>query len=292
MIVEARRLNYTYPGADRAALDGLDFGIEEGEVFGFLGPNGSGKTTTQNLLTRILRGYGGSVEVFGRDLRSHDDSYYNSIGVCFEFPNLYEKLTAEENLGFYRAFFDAPTDEAGTVLERLDLPVGDKRNVGQWSKGMKMRLTLGRSLLNRPRLWFLDEPTTGQDPQHAVLIRKLIRERASEGTTVFLTTHDMTVADELCDRVAFLVDGRIALVDSPRKLKLAHARTVARVEYRERPDMPDMDDTLRRDFDLNVAKEKSAFVDVVQNRDVLTIHTQEPSLEDVFLEVTGRELLE
>ena len=286
MILDARGLSYTYPGADRKALSGLDFGIEEGEVFGFLGPNGSGKTTTQNLLTRILRGYGGSVDVFGRDLRSHDDDYYNSIGVCFEFPNLYEKLTAEENLEFYRAFFDTPTDEACAVLQRLDLPVGDKRNVGQWSKGMKMRLTLARSLLNRPRLWFLDEPTTGQDPQHAVLIRKLIRERANAGTSVFLTTHDMTVADELCDRVAFLVEGRIVLMDSPRKLKLAHARKVARVEYRDGPE------TLRCDFDLDVAQEKSAFVDVVQNRDILTIHTQEPSLEDVFLEVTGRELLE
>ena len=289
MILDAHGLSYTYPGADREALDGLDFAIEEGEVVGFLGPNGSGKTTTQKLLTRILRGYGGSVDVFGRDLRSHDDGYYNSIGVCFEFPNLYEKLTAEENLEFYRAFFDAPTDEAGAVLERLDLPVGDKRNVGQWSKGMKMRLTLARSLLNRPRLWFLDEPTTGQDPQHAVLIRRLIRERANAGATVFLTTHDMTVADELCDRVAFLVDGRIALMESPRKLKLVHARKVARVEYREGPDR---EETLRRDFDLDVAKEKSAFVDIVQNRDILTIHTQEPSLEDVFLEVTGRELLE
>ena len=292
MILDARGLSYTYSGADREALAGLDFGIGEGEVFGFLGPNGSGKTTTQKLLTRILRGYGGSVEVFGRDLQSHDDAYYNSIGVCFEFPNLYEKLTAEENLGFYGAFFDAPTDEEGAVLERLDLPVGDKRHVGQWSKGMKMRLTLARSLLNRPRLWFLDEPTTGQDPQHAVLIRRLIRERANAGASVFLTTHDMTVADELCDRVAFLVDGRIVLMESPRKLKLVHARKVVRVEYREGADVPDTGETLRRDFDLDVTQEKSAFVDVIQNRDVLTIHTQEPSLEDVFLEVTGRELLE
>lgn len=170
MILDARELSYAYPGAGRKALEGIDFGIEQGEVFGFLGPNGSGKTTTQKLLTRILRGYKGSVSVFGRDLREHDDSYYNSIGVCFELPNLYEKLTAEENLGFYSAFFDTPTDDAAAVLERLDLPVGDKRNVGQWSKGMKMRLTLARSLLNRPRLWFLDEPTTGQDPRHAVFM--------------------------------------------------------------------------------------------------------------------------
>lgn len=289
MILDARELSYAYPGAERKALEGIDFGIEQGEVFGFLGPNGSGKTTTQKLLTRILRGYEGSVSVFGRDLREHDDSYYNSIGVCFELPNLYEKLTAEENLGFYSAFFETPTDDAAAVLERLDLPVGDKRNVGQWSKGMKMRLTLARSLLNRPRLWFLDEPTTGQDPRHAVLIRRLIRERARAGASVFLTTHDMTVADELCDRVAFLVEGSIVLMDSPRTLKLAHARKLARVEYREGPDT---DKTLRRDFDLDVQREKSAFVDWVQNHDVVTIHTQEPSLEDVFLEVTGRELLE
>ena len=147
-------------------------------------------------------------------------------------------LVAQGALPFTTVIADEQTagrGRAGAVLERLDLPVGDKRNVGQWSKGMKMRLTLARSLLNRPRLWFLDEPTTGQDPQHAVLIRRLIRERANAGASVFLTTHDMTVADELCDRVAFLVDGRIALMESPRKLKLAHARTVARVEYREGP---------------------------------------------------------
>jgi fluoroquinolone transport system ATP-binding protein len=285
MILDARELGYTYPGADRSALSSLVFGVDEGEVFGFLGPNGSGKTTTQKLLTRILHGYSGSVEVFGRDLREHDDGYYNAVGVCFEFPNLYEKLTAEENLNFYRAFFDTPTDEAGVVLERLDLPVADKRNVGQWSKGMKMRLTLARSLLNRPQLWFLDEPTTGQDPQHAVLIRKLIRERARAGTSIFLTTHDMTVADELCDRVAFLVDGRIVLVDTPRRLKLAHARKVARVEYR------DGGEIRHRDFDLDVAREKRSFLELVDGGDVLTIHTQEPSLEDVFLEVTGRALL-
>ena len=233
VILQARALRYTYPDTSRPALDGLDFGLAPGEVFGFLGPNGSGKTTTQKLLTRILRGYEGAIEVLGRDLRGHDDDYFNDIGVCFELPTLYEKLTAEENLAFYQAFFDGKTESVPALLERLDLPVGDPKQVGQWSKGMRMRLTLARSLLNRPRLWFLDEPTTGQDPQHAVLIRKLIREQARRGTSVFLTTHDMTVADQLCDRVAFLVDGRIVRVDTPRALKLEHARRTVQVEYRE-----------------------------------------------------------
>ena len=176
MIVSVRGLHFTYPGGESPVLRDLDFEIREGEIFGFLGPNGSGKTTTQKLLVRVLFGYEGQVEIFGQDLRSLGHEYYNRVGVCFEIPNLYDKLTAEENLEFYRDFFDGETDGPAELLERMNLPVGDRRRVGQFSKGMRMRLVLARSLLNRPRLWFLDEPTTGQDPRQAVLIRELIRE--------------------------------------------------------------------------------------------------------------------
>jgi fluoroquinolone transport system ATP-binding protein len=284
MLLEAADLFYSYPGTAEPVLRGLDFAIREGEVFGFLGPNGSGKTTTQKVLARLLLGYGGNVRVFGEDLSRHTADYYNRIGVCFEFPNLYEKLTAEENLEFYRGFFDVPTDPARELLERLDLPVRDRRPVGHYSKGMKMRLVLTRSLLNRPKLWFLDEPTAGQDPQHSVLIRELIREQAQAGTTVFLTTHNMTVADELCDRVAFLAEGRLVVVEAPRRLKLEHNRKVVRVELRRG------DGLERRDFALEREEEKRAFLELVRDRPVETIHTLEPSLEDVFLEVTGRRL--
>jgi fluoroquinolone transport system ATP-binding protein len=285
VILKARGLSFAYPGSDGKALSGIDFDIEEGEVVGFLGPNGSGKSTTQKLLTRILHGYEGTVTVFGRDLRQHTSRYYDEIGVSFELPTLYEKLTAEENLEFYRRFFDVPTEVPRAVLERLDLPTSDRRTVGQWSKGMKMRLVLARSLLNRPRLWYLDEPTTGQDPRHSVLIRELVRERSRAGTTVFLTTHDMTVADELCHRVAFLVEGRIVAMDSPRNLKLSRRRRVVRVELHE-----GASDRARRDFNLDDEKEKTEFLDLVRENDVETIHTLEPSLEDVFLEKTGRGL--
>ena len=284
MIVSVRGLHFTYPGGESPVLRDLDFEIREGEIFGFLGPNGSGKTTTQKLLVRVLFGYEGQVEIFGQDLRSLGHEYYNRVGVCFENPNLYAKLTAEENLDFYRGFFDVPTDGAREVLERFDLPVADRRRVGQFSKGMKMRLVLARSLLNRPKLWFLDEPTNGQDPHHAVEIRELIRERAAAGTTVFLTTHNMSLADELCDRVAFLSEGAIAAVDSPRALKLEHARKVARVEYRSNGE------TETRDFHLEDPAEKSAFLEVVGRHPIETIHTQEPTLEDVFLRVTGKGL--
>lgn len=288
MILRARGLGFAYPSPGIPVLEGLDFEIAEGEIFGFLGPNGAGKSTTQKVLTRILHGYEGAVEVFGRDLAGQDRSYYNEIGVSFEFPNLYRKLTAEENLDFYRRFFDVETLPPPELLERLDLPVADPRPVGQWSKGMQMRLVLARSLVNRPRLWFLDEPTTGQDPRHAVLVRRLIRERASRGATVFLTTHDMTVADELCDRVAFLADGRIAALESPRRLKLGHRKRVVRVELR------DPSQGTRRDFDLDDEQDQSELVELVRDRarEIETIHTLEPSLEDVFLEVTGRGLMD
>lgn len=284
LIVRVEELSYSYPGGVGRVLEQLNFKIREGEIFGFLGPNGSGKTTTQKLLTRILLDYGGRVELFGEDLAHYGPELYNYVGVCFEFPNLYDKLTAEENLQFYRGFFDVPTEEPREWLERLDLPIGDPRKVGQFSKGMKMRLALTRSLLNRPRLWFLDEPTAGQDPLHAVEIRKLIRERADGGTTVFLTTHNMVVADELCDRVALLIEGKIAVVDAPRDLKLRHSRKRARVEYRD-------DDGLQTiELSLEDPEEKQTFLELVRDRTIETIHTQEPSLEDVFLEVTGRGL--
>jgi fluoroquinolone transport system ATP-binding protein len=283
--LRVRDLAYRYPGSLGPVLRGLDFEIREGEIFGFLGPNGSGKSTTQKLLTRILPGYRGEVEVFGRDLRSMDDGFYNQIGVCFEFPNLYEKLTAEENLEFYGGFFDVPTEEPPELLERLDLPVGDRRSVGQYSKGMKMRLVVARSLMNRPRFWFLDEPTAGQDPEHAVQVRELIRERAASGTTVFLTTHNMTVADELCDRVAFLVAGEITVIDTPRQLKLRHTQKIARVEAVTGAGVE------IRDFPLQDELGKHRFIEWIRDRDVQTIHTLEPSLEDVFLKMTGRGLL-
>jgi len=283
-ILSAEQLGYGYPGADERVLRGLDFEICEGEIFGFLGPNGSGKTTTQKLLARILLGYEGRVQVFGGDLARTDAGFYNRVGVCFEFPNLYEKLTAEENLEFYRRFFDVETERPRDVLARMDLPVGDRRHVSRWSKGMKMRLVLARSLLNWPQLWFLDEPTTGQDPQHAVMIRKLIRQRADEGATVFLTTHNMTVADELCDRVAFLNNGEIAALDTPRALKLAHASKIARIEYRA----GDRLESAEIAIDDVAGRERLA--ELIKSHPIETIHTQEPTLEDVFIRVTGAEL--
>lgn len=284
-IVRVDRLGYAYPGGSTPVLRGLDFEIEEGEIFGFLGPNGSGKSTTQKLLTRILHGYEGAVQVFGSDLAEQGAAYHESVGVSFEIPNLYGKLTARENLDFYASFFSGDTESSADLLSRLDLTPEDPRRVDQYSKGMKMRVVLARSLLNRPRLWFLDEPTSGQDPEHARKIRDLIRDRAAGGATVFLTTHDMTLADELCDRIALLADGEIAAVGRPDDLKLEQTTGTVRVEIR------DGDGLVAHEFSLGEPSGKRAFAEFVAANDVVTIHTQEPSLEDVFLRTTGKGLL-
>jgi fluoroquinolone transport system ATP-binding protein len=285
MIISVHDLRFRYPRTTGDVLNGLEFEVAEGEIFGFLGPNGSGKSTTQKILTGILPPDRGDVRVFGRALGSEGADYYNRIGVSFEFPNLYEKLTAEENLAFYRGFFDVPTDEPDALLRSVDLPVGDRMPVATYSKGMKMRLVLARSLINRPRLWFLDEPTTGQDPRHAVAIRDLIRAQADAGVTVFLTTHDMSVADRLCDRVALIHDGALLVVDTPRALKLEVSERLVRVEHRLQAGA-----LQRRDFRLDDEVSKSDFLETVRTTDVETIHTLEPSLEDVFLRLTGTAL--
>jgi len=310
-MISVRGLAYRYPRSAGPAIRDLDFEVRVGEVLGLLGPNGAGKTTTQKVLTGLLHGYTGTVRVFGRDLSAFGPDYYNHVGVCFEQPNLYEQLTAEENLGFYRELFDVPTERPQDLLRLLDLPVGDRRTAGQFSKGMKARLALARSLLNRPKLWFLDEPTLGQDPQHSVAIRGLIKEQREKGTTVFLTTHDMTVAEELCNRVALIVAGRIAAIDAPRRLKLGQGRRLVRVEYRARgtgipaadgvgsvparcSQAPDGSEGELRtaEFDLGDPPQKQRFLQLVRDNDPETIHTTEPTLEDVFLKLTGSALSE
>jgi fluoroquinolone transport system ATP-binding protein len=283
-VIQAQSFRFAYPGAARPAVRDLTFAVEPGEIFGFLGPSGAGKSTTQNVLIRLLDGYEGSVAVFGRDLHAWDRSYYRRIGVSFESPNHYLKLTARENLRLFAGLHGGGTEDPDTLLERVGLlEDGDKR-VGEFSKGMRGRLTLARALLHRPELLFLDEPTAGLDPVTARRIRHVIRDARDAGATIFLTTHDMVTADELCDRVAFLVDGRIAGLDAPRALRLAHGRRVVRIET--------VHDGTRtaREFALDGLADDPEFIALLRAGGVETIHTLETTLEDVFVQVTGRTL--
>ncbi|HEV2668736.1 MAG TPA: ABC transporter ATP-binding protein, partial [Blastocatellia bacterium] len=197
-MITVENLSFNYPKTVEPALRGLSFGISRGEIFGFLGPSGAGKSTTQKILIGLLKDYQGQVSVLGKDLKDWRADYYERIGVSFEAPNHYLKLTALENLRYFAALYGDATQEPRGLIERVGLGADGDKPVSQFSKGMKNRLNVARALLHDPELLFLDEPTTGLDPVNARLIKELIEEQRSAGKTVFLTTHNMTVADELC----------------------------------------------------------------------------------------------
>lgn len=284
MVVNVRDLTYRYPRAETPAIVDLSFSIEPGEIVGFLGPSGAGKSTTQKVLIGLLRGYAGHVHVFGRPLSAWGAAYYERIGVSFELPNHFLKLTARENLTNFRSLYRGKTREPADVLDLVGLAEDADTPVGQFSKGMKGRLTVARSLLHDPELLFLDEPTSGLDPVNARRIRDIVRVQQDAGKTVFLTTHNMAVADDLCDRVAFVVDGRIALVDAPRALKLRYGEPTVRVEFAAGGA------TEQRDFPLAGLGENETFLRLLRSEPIQTIHTREEALEDICIRITGREL--
>jgi fluoroquinolone transport system ATP-binding protein len=282
--IETRSLSFSYPGAARPAIHDVSFMVERGEIFGFLGPSGAGKSTTQNILIHLLDGYTGTVVVLDRDLRAWNAEYYRHIGVAFEAPNHYLKLSARENLELFAGLYGQSTPEVMSLLDRVGLAADANKRVGEFSKGMRGRLTLARALLHRPGLLFLDEPTAGLDPVTARQIRHVIRDARDGGATIFLTTHDMTTADELCDRVAFLVDGRMAAVDRPRALRLAHGRQVVRVESVRGGRR------VTEEFPLAGLADNAAFLAALRADHVETVHTSETTLEDVFVVMTGKRL--
>jgi fluoroquinolone transport system ATP-binding protein len=283
-VIRAEGLTFTYHGADRPAIEDLAFAIEAGEIFGFLGPSGAGKSTTQKILIRLLRDFLGSVRVLGRDLRSWNDDYYERIGVSFETPNHYGKLTGSENLRYFGSLYRGAVLAPERLLAMVGLEGDGDMLVSQYSKGMKNRLSVARAFLHDPEVLFLDEPTAGLDPGNARRIKDLIKAQKERRRTVFLTTHDMTVADELCDRVAFIVDGKIGLVDSPHDLKLRYGRPDVRVEY-------DVDGSSEfREFPLRGLADDAEFLALLRERPIRSLHTQEATLETVFIQVTGRRL--
>lgn len=283
-VIEVDQLSYTYARSASPAVDRLSFRVQPQEIFGFLGPSGAGKSTTQKILIRLLRDYTGTVRILGRDAREWDRSYYERIGVSFELPNHYLKLTAMENLQLFAALYGGGSSDPLAILEALDLSDHAHRRVGEFSKGMKNRLNLARALLHNPELLFLDEPTTGLDPLTSRLVRDLILARRDAGATVFLTTHDMQLADELCDRIAFIVDGSIRLTDSPRRLRLEHGRRVVKVEIARG------DELESREFELDGLGSNDEFVNTLRAGNIQTIHTQETTLEEIFIRVTGQDL--
>lgn len=284
-MIEVRGLHFTYPNRSEQTLRGLDFVIPTGEIFGFLGPSGAGKSTTQKLLIGVLKGYQGSVKVMGSEIRDTGPDYYERIGVAFEFPNFYSKFTVLENLKLFRSLYKGKAEDPMHLLEQVNLADAANMKVSQLSKGMKMRLNFCRALLHDPDILFLDEPTSGLDPVNAKRMKELILAKKAAGKTVLITTHNMQAAEELCDRVAFIVDGEIKLIDSPRELKLRKGRKELRVEFRKNGQLKEAL------FPLDGIGGNDRFLKIIKNDMLETIHSQEASLEQIFIEVTGRQLI-
>ena len=285
-MITVQGLTFTYPKGSVPAVRDLAFDVGDGEVFGFLGPSGAGKSTTQNILIGLLRGWRGSVRVMGAKLEDRDAGYYRSIGVSFEAPNHYLKLTARENLEYFRALYDGEAEGVEDVLALVGLEEHVDRRVGEFSKGMKNRLNFARSLLHRPRLWFLDEPTAGLDPVNAVRIRGIIRERQRQGVTALVTTHDMNTAEAVCDRVAFIIDGRIETIDSPGALRRRYGRREVEVSW----DAAGGSGAGSARFSLDGLSQNDQFLEALRRPGLSSVHSQEATLEDVFVHVTGKSL--
>ncbi|RJP55451.1 MAG: ABC transporter ATP-binding protein [Anaerolineaceae bacterium] len=283
-MIRVDNLTFTYTGADKPAIKDISFSVQLGEIFGFLGPSGAGKSTTQKILFRLLQGFQGSVSVFDRDLREWGYEYFEQVGVSFEMPNHYTKLTARENLRYFGALYQGAVAKPEELLGMVGLLDDADMLVSQYSKGMKNRLSVARSLVNNPKLLFMDEPTAGLDPVNARKIKDLIKAQKEAGKTVFLTTHDMHIADELCDRVAFIVDGKLSLIDSPRELKLRYGKADVRVEFGLNGKVE------QRDFALAGLADNAEFLKLLREGSVRTLHTQEATLENIFIQMTGRSL--
>jgi ABC-type multidrug transport system ATPase subunit len=281
-VLRADGLSFSY--GELLAVDDVSLAVVRGEILGVLGPNGAGKSTVIKMLTGQLPPQTGSIEVFGLDLAQERTAIQGRIGVCFEEKNLYPALTARENLRFFARLFGRRDTDVDALLERVGLAGRGGERVSGYSKGMRQRLMIARTLVNDPGVLFLDEPTDGLDPVSARTIRGLIRDEAARGAAVLLTTHDMYEADELADRVAFLDRGRILVVDTPEDLKLRHGSRSVRVRRRGR-DGP-VDEVLP----LDGADAPEQLRSLLSRGDVLTLHSEEATLEDVFVEFAGRGL--
>ena len=280
--IVAQELRFSYGQVE--AVRGISFQIAPGEIFGFLGPNGAGKTTTIKMLTGQLPPESGTVRILGRDVGRDDPVTQGRIGVCFEEKNLYDAMSGEENLRFFGSLYGMQGVDTAALLERVGLADRAGDRVGSYSKGMRQRLMVARSILHQPMVLFLDEPTDGLDPVSSVAIRGIIREEAERGAAVLLTTHDMWEADELSHRVAFINEGQIHAIDTPENLKLQHGQRAVKIRRRDGSGVHEESVSLD---DPNVGEQLRA---AAESDGLMTIHTEESTLENIFVEMTGRTL--
>jgi ABC-2 type transport system ATP-binding protein len=289
------------------ALDSVSFTVTEGEVFGYLGPNGAGKTTTIRILTGITAPTAGTARIFDLDITRDTIRARRKMGIVYETSNVYDDMTAWRNMMFAGELYNVGRHDREVrgkdLLEVFGLYERRHSRVKGFSKGMKRRLTLAMGLINNPRLLFLDEPTSGLDVQSNLIIREVLHDLTSRGVTVFLTTHNIEEANVTCDRVAIINKGRIAAIDSPERLKKT-IQSVQSVEisfekgsteaFTDLRNLPMVSESRREgdkirlytDDPASVLEAVAAYAETHQNR-VMSVTTLGPTLEDVFIRLTG-----
>ncbi|AWC30567.1 ABC transporter ATP-binding protein [Bacillus cytotoxicus] len=264
----------------KTALRNVNIEVKQGEIFGFLGPSGSGKTTTVKILTSQLLHSVGTVRVLGADITELSSIDYKRMGILTDNSGLYERLSIYDNLLLFCDLYDCKRERIDEVLTQVNLIEDKKTQVKKLSKGMKQRVTLARAILHKPDILFLDEPTSALDPVNVQNIHHILKDLNKEGTTIFLTTHNMDEAETLCDRIAFLCGGEIVALDTPKNLRLQYAKDKIEVVLKDKKK-----ETVQKD-ELG-AKRISEWM---KNGELLSIHSYEPTLGEIFIEVTGRDL--
>lgn len=301
-IIEVR--NYTKKYGDFTAVDDVSFEVEEGSIFAFLGPNGAGKSTTINTLCTMMEKTAGTLLIDGKDVSTEKDAVRQAIGVVFQSQTLDEKMTVSENLKMHCVFYGVPKkevkDRINFVLDLVDLVDWQNKSVSSLSGGMKRRVEIARALLHYPKVLFLDEPTTGLDPQTRNRMWEYItRLQKEKNITIFLTTHYMDEA-EICDKVAIMDDGKIMVNDTPENLKRLYTKDKAIVQV---SNSDDFESALNRDAHTHKRDKETFYIDIdnIQyflefiepfKNEIINLEIKKGTLNDVFLEITGKEIRE
>jgi len=277
---EIKNLVFRYPKNNEDTIKNISFTVEEGTIFGFLGPSGAGKSTTQRILSKLLESYSGEILYFGKDLKNYGKEFYEEVGVGFEMPVHFNKLTAMENLNYFAGLYKNNLDYEA-LLSEVGLYEARNQLVGEYSKGMKVRLNFVRALLNNPKMLFLDEPTAGLDPKNAKIVKDLILKFKKEGKTIFITTHLMGDVEQLCDNVIFIRGGKVTESSTVRDLKLRYGKKEVKIEYYDNHQLSSAI------YALEHIGENKEFIQALQDYSIETIHSGETTLEDIFIQVTG-----
>lgn len=275
--IEVTNIKKKFSGV--SALEDVNFSINQGEIFGFLGPSGSGKTTTINILTGQLKSDHGKAKMFGEDIQNMKTDMLENIGIVSDQSGYYDKLSLYKNLQLYAKLYGKKNNVVDKLLKNVDLYDSRNKLAEELSTGMKQRMLLARALINNPKILFLDEPTSGLDPYTSQKIHKLLLDLKKQGTTIFLTTHDMYEATLLCDNLVLLNRGKIVEYGTPNSIiNKHHKNKTVNITY-----------TNGEESNLSISDlDKLNYL----NKEISSIHSTEPTLEDIFIKLTGEKLNE